>query len=237
MPYEQFSIGDFDAAKKEKSEKELQWEKKMEEINEITDAKGKGIDEGIKETVVAFHINELHTNDSCEGHFDRGSPAPYIEVTAPHRPETRFVGEKELYERIAEKYNISVDELLRSDNEKAWAEVQQALNKMEETQEYKEWNQKNEKLKNNILKLLDEFYDKRHVSPDTRLEVEDMVEGFRVHNGGEDYRIFIEMGGEGKNMRETLHDTEKIQLSERTARYKKEMKDFTEFLKKKYFEL
>lgn len=63
-----------------------------------------------------------------------------------------------------------------------------------------------------------------------------MAEGFRAHNGGEDYRIFIEMGGEGKNMRGTRNDKEKITLTERTIRYKKEMNDFTKFLKKKYFE-
>ena len=48
-------------------------------IDEITDALGKGIDEKVKGTV--YHLNRLGiiTISSCEGHLDRGLPHFWID--------------------------------------------------------------------------------------------------------------------------------------------------------------
>ncbi|MFQ5662180.1 MAG: hypothetical protein ACE5F2_02940 [Candidatus Paceibacteria bacterium] len=81
-----------------KSEKELAWEKKRKEIDEIIDIVGHKIDNGIKETVVAFDMNGLPTHNSCEGHIDHGFPYPFVEVTAG---EEKTKLEKKLKERRA----------------------------------------------------------------------------------------------------------------------------------------
>jgi hypothetical protein len=72
-----------------KSKKEIAWEKKLAEVDEITDRLGKGIDEKIKEPVAAFLIHGFTTSGSCEGHIaegyeeEHGLPYPWIEVYAP----------------------------------------------------------------------------------------------------------------------------------------------------------
>lgn len=51
-----------------------------------TDKLGLHIDEGIKEAVIGFNINDIPTSQSCEGHFHEkreGASYPWIEVYAP----------------------------------------------------------------------------------------------------------------------------------------------------------
>lgn len=70
----------------EKSEKEILWEKKRAEIDEIADRLGRGIDEKIKEAVTAFTVYEFSTSQSCEGHIrgeEEGEPYPWVEIDAP----------------------------------------------------------------------------------------------------------------------------------------------------------
>lgn len=53
-----------------KSEKEILWEQKKAEVDEIKDRLNLGIDEHIKEAVAAFRVHKFQTNQSCEGHLD-----------------------------------------------------------------------------------------------------------------------------------------------------------------------
>jgi hypothetical protein len=53
----------------ETSEKDRRLEELRREVDTIADGLGKGVDEGIKESVVAFMAHELPTSDSCEGHL------------------------------------------------------------------------------------------------------------------------------------------------------------------------
>src|SRR3989338_2088491 len=62
----------------------------------------------------------------------------------------------------------------------------------EETEEYKKWNKENEKLLAKGHNLLEEFYKERKVEPDVKLQIEEGVGNFRIHNGGEDYQPVIE---------------------------------------------
>ncbi|MDO8231861.1 MAG: hypothetical protein Q7T37_01495 [bacterium] len=73
---------------KQKSEKEIFWEQKVSRANEIVDGLGKGIDENIKDAIVAFSVHGFTTSASCEGHSgedpdDGNSPFPWIEVSVP----------------------------------------------------------------------------------------------------------------------------------------------------------
>src|SRR5579862_3856182 len=84
------------------AEKQVAWEAKRREIDQLIDGLGLGIDEGIKETVVAFNMLGLNTSGSCEGHLDHGLTTPWVDIEAPGRPETEFIGEMDVFQRTAD---------------------------------------------------------------------------------------------------------------------------------------
>jgi hypothetical protein len=56
------------------------WRKEEEEVGRTVDKRGRHVDAGIREAVAALHVFGLETDSSCEGHADRGTRAPYIDV-------------------------------------------------------------------------------------------------------------------------------------------------------------
>jgi hypothetical protein len=60
-----------------------------------------------------FNAVGLYTSGSCEGHFDHELLAPWIYVEAPNEPKERYIGENEIYRKVARKYNLKVEELRR----------------------------------------------------------------------------------------------------------------------------
>lgn len=214
--------------KAENWEKNLKLEEIRHEVENIGDRIGRPIDEGIRETVVMFKANELPTSDSCEGHVERGLPVPYIEVSALNQPEERFISQNEAFEKAAKKYNLTVEEAKTSKIDEAYWEAMKECSQNGETEEYKKWNKENEKLLAKGHTLLEEFYKERQVDPDVKLQIEEGIGNFRIHNGGEDYQPVIE------NERE-FSEEEKKARAEKLKKYRPEMKEFTEFLKKQYF--
>jgi len=174
-----------------KLEKEIEWEKKMEEVNEIADSLGKGVDEKIKESVCAFLVHEFTNRGSCEGHMDEegeeqhGLPYPWVEVYAPE-PEGLGDVEGEEKERLEQ-----------------------------------EWRIKNFEQQRKMMDFLEEFYKGREIPLNARLVFNGVgaFGGFRVQSFGAE-------------MTTILSPEEKRQ---KLALYQKEMRDFTEFLKSKYF--
>lgn len=215
--------------KTENQEKNLKLEEIKHEVENIGDRLGRPIDEGIRETVVMFKANELPTSDSCEGHVDRGLPVPYVEVSAPNEPQKRFIGQNEAFEKAAKKYNITLEEAKTSKIDEAYWEAMKECSQNEETEEYKKWNKENEKLLVKGRDLLEEFYKNRKVEPNVKLQIEEGVGNFRIHNGGEDYQPIIET-------KQEFSEEEKKMRAEKLEKYRPEMKEFTEFLKEKYFE-
>lgn len=59
------------------------WHTTAEQLRQITDALGKGIDPGIFDTVVALTVLGIPTVASCEGHLERAIAAPWIDVEPP----------------------------------------------------------------------------------------------------------------------------------------------------------
>lgn len=169
-----------------KSEKEIAWEKKLTEVNEIADRLGKGVDEKIKEPVAAFLIHEFTTSSSCEGHMakegeeEHGLPYPWIEVYAPE-PE-------------------------------GWQESEEKK---------REWTIENLKQQKKMMDFLEEFYKERETPFDARLTFDAVGKygGFRVQSFGAE-------------MYPMLTPEERKQ---KLAFYRKEMEDFTKFLKDKHF--
>jgi len=213
----------------EDQDKNLKLEEIRQEVENIGDRIGRPIDEGIRETVAMFKANELPTSDSCEGHVERGLPVPYVEVSAPNEPQERFVGQNEVFEKVAKKYNITPEEAKTSKIDEAYWEAMKECSQNEETEEYKKWNEENEKLLAKGQGLLEEFYKERQVEPNVKLQIEEGVGTYRIHNGGEDYQSIIEEEQE-------YSDEEKKVRSEKLEKYRSEMKEFTNFLKGKYFE-
>jgi len=67
------------------SEKDVVWAKAEEEVNNIIDGLGLGIDNNIKGVVASFRVHGFPTTGSCEGHPDdkeHGNDYPWIEICA-----------------------------------------------------------------------------------------------------------------------------------------------------------
>lgn len=52
----------------------------IDEVDQLTDGLGLGIDPGIKKAVVALRVWEFPTTGSCQGHLDWGLPFPWIDI-------------------------------------------------------------------------------------------------------------------------------------------------------------
>src|SRR5258708_4358945 len=66
----------------EQSEKQSRWDEAAKRIEKTIERLGLHIDEGIKEGVIALNVLDINTDASCEGHLDRGTGAPWIDVSA-----------------------------------------------------------------------------------------------------------------------------------------------------------
>ena len=197
------------------------------EIDKIVDAVGKGIDEEIKDTIIALNVAEFPTTASCQGHYGEepgGMGAPWVEIGASDEPEERFNNQNAIFQRVAEKYKMPLEELRRSFNPDAYWEAMKEASEQGETAEYQEWDKKNQELFKKAQNLLDEFYKDRKVDESLKIQLEEWVGGFRIHNGGEDY----------KDVEKNVSEEEKEAHKKRMETYRKEMKEFGEFLLDKF---
>jgi hypothetical protein len=221
---------------------------------------GDGIEPKIKDTIAYLNALGFNTYESCEGHVDHGDLSTYIGMKELEQPTWRFVGEKEAFEKSAEKYGVTVSEILeygrpkyevsdekfkmnRPKNEEqivtAMIEAYDGVPKDKETPEFVIWRAKTDELKEKLDVLVQEFYKERIVPDDVMLKLEtDNDPEFRssyqffLHNGGEDYGNHCD-----PDEREKLSDEEMNVLKKRLETRQNEMKEFTEFLKKKYNEI
>jgi len=214
-----------------------------------------GVDPGIQDAIAYLNALGFNTNESCEGHIDHGSLATRVGVEALGKPTWRFVGQKEIFEKVAlehgvtltevsehakPKYGIPEEDMVYPEN---WEELYAVENegwaltsREEETEEFKQWRSKTDELAEHLGELMREFYRERSAGEDIKLVVErhDDPElphqySFFLHNGGKNY---LEMADPDE--REKLSEEERNTLKARLEANQKEMKDFTEFLKKKY---
>jgi len=216
----------------ERKEKEEKLEKIRQDIEGWGDLNGMGIDEGIKETVIMCNALELPTSQSCEGHEERGLPAPWVDIEAENEPEPRFENEKETYEKIAKENNTTVEKI-KKDYEPGglyWKAQTEIATNNDETEEHKKWQKENIKLHKRVKGYLKEFYKDRSVKSDEKIKVDDHPSlGFRMHNGGENFDPVIE--DDKKPTKEQIQKNKK-----NLKRYRAEMNEFSKFLENKYFE-
>ena len=169
--------------KEEKSEKEIAWEQGRTEVDKLADKLGLGIDEKIKEAVVAFRIHGFSTSQSCEGHVGEeekhGASFPWIQIYT-QEPE-------------------------------GWKESEEKK---------REWTIENLTQQQKMTGYLDEFYQGRETPFDARLTFSGIgaFGGFRVQSFGAEMMMLL---------------TPEEQIK-KLGLYRKEMNDFTDFLKGKY---
>jgi hypothetical protein len=224
---ENFSNQNISSEREEDIRRKQVLAEKRIEIDKIVDAVGRGIDDEIKDTIIALNVAGIPSKSSCQGHYgedEGGMGAPWVEISAENEPEERFNNQAAIFQRIAEKYKIPLEELKRSFDPNAYWEAMKESSQQGETAEYQEWDKKNKELFKKAQNLLDEFYKDRQVDDNLKLQLEEWAGGFRVHNGGDDYRDLEE------NVSEEAKETHKKRLE----LYQGEMKNFANFLVRKF---
>lgn len=172
--------------------KKNRWSRIEIRVNSITDRLGLGIDNRIRESIVALQVLGFVTTASCEGHVKHGLAAPWINI-----------GKKVPREILIKKREAKG---YLNDND---AEKIRSVTK------------KNLKGQIRLMQLLDKFYEERKVSSDVRL----VINQFGIYGNS-----WLKSAGEVFQQIRPKERREK-----KLRRYQREMKDFTEFIKKKYF--
>lgn len=202
----------FNPEQNRNSQKQEEWNKTLKKIEKITDGLGMEIDPKIKETVGALNILGYSTTGSCEGHLNRGLLYPWVDIGDLLDSDERFQElSNKCFDKEKEEYN---DSLLTS----------------EELEEYnqkrKEVSASNKEEVKRLATLLDEFYiNKKHEL---------------VADGADD-----DWEGSWNTIRLEPHDardidakSENLSLEDKRKIlefYQREMLEFTNFLKDKYF--
>ncbi len=88
------------------AERLRRWKELEQQVEELADRLGLGIDEGIKEAVVALHAHGLETSQSCEGHDDHGEALPFVLVAA-EEPDDRQENEEHKRQWQAENERLA----------------------------------------------------------------------------------------------------------------------------------
>ena len=214
------------SANPEQKDKEERLEKIRSELENVTDAVGKHIDEGIKENVAVFNAVGIPTYQSCEGHenTEEGRPYPWMAIADGNEPEERYVGEREAFEKAAEEHNVPLNDLVkRFEPNDVWNKVMDEIMPRGETTEYSEWTERNYIFYEYTGKLLDEFYKGRTVGADVQL--------VRVLGAGNEFEVHSEQTVDF----DELSEAEKQNVLAKLPVRQKEMAEFTEFLRKYYF--
>lgn len=139
------------------TEKEAKLEEIRKKVNECVDKLGKGIDDGIKESIVMFSAFDINTTASCEGHPDHGTggPFPFIDVEA-----------KDVWKLDKRLEEIKGNEI---EEEKIISEIER----------------KNLEERKKLMPYLDEFYKNRDVPYDKKLIIQSLARGWsRIESQG-----------------------------------------------------
>jgi hypothetical protein len=160
-------------------EKRRQWDKIVAQVDSFRDKLGEGVDQGIRETVAAFISAGVHATGSCEGHFERGELAPYIDVETP-----------------------DIDEL--EEREQGLPDGSEEHQRL-----IREIRRKNLKERAKVLEILKRFYHDRRVSVDRRLIVNPGARGWsRIESQGvslQEARSDVERARELSGYQEEMH--------------------------------
>jgi hypothetical protein len=210
------------------SVKEKIWREKIEQVGNRHDRAGGEMDRGIIESMVALNIHGIPTEQSCEGHLDHGIPSPWIAIEAVNRPTERYSDQNKIYQEVALKHGISVEELRDGKHEQEWREACIASETSGETETWELWQEKNAELRKQVEELVQKYESQRTEESSSVMSLTPGRGTFRIFTGGEDYKL------RGKAIKE-FSEAEREAISLRLRDHQAEMQRFTEFLKQKYF--
>lgn len=186
------------------SSKEQQWQQMAERIARVTDGLGKGVDNGIKDTVIVLNLLRIHTTASCEGHLEWGTCAPWvdIDVSGLHEEDQRYLTAMKDAQKQRESGQLPKEEVRQ-----LFAEVHQLR---------KEAKQKHLEERRKVIPYLTAFYQTHVVAYDRQLIVWGLGLGTtRIESLGADFQEVTPL------------ETRLQKLEE----YQEEMRAFTEFLR------
>jgi hypothetical protein len=190
-----------------KEKKDALWQKMHGELIQITDGLGKPPDSGIMETIVGLNVLGITTRQSCEGHTNWGTGAPWVDVeaTGTHIAEL----EREALAAWEKATNLDREHAPEEELDKVFAEANQARRRVQV---------EHLRVAQHVVSLLDEFYKTRQVLFDQRLVM--TYGATRLESQGAAFQ--------------TLADPELKQ--QKLLEYQDEMNAFTEFVKGKFYE-
>ncbi|MGV8125399.1 MAG: hypothetical protein AB2L14_37110 [Candidatus Xenobiia bacterium LiM19] len=224
-------------------QRESQWSAKQKEIDRLADGLGMGLDDGIKNAVIALQVNGFETRQSCEGHIDWGCGAPWIDIEDPDAPGplfgqkgnsifimNRFNGHEEAFRRVASENGITVEELMDRKNFDRYSglrrEAETSVFGNAETAEFSAWRQRNRELRKDMDALLEEYYTAKNVPESQRIQF--------LKCGDDSFRIYTGTEKDLFRDRKSMSDSDKQALGERLAEYRKAMAEFTSFMKERF---
>jgi hypothetical protein len=185
------------------------------------DGLGLGIDPGIKKAVIVLNLLGFKTEGSCQGHIDWGLPYPWIDFnTQDEEINALHIKRQDIYKLIDEKEaeiqkkhpHLSLGQALRKEQSKEVTALYKQRHLLNDTMD------KLSKLKLLPLNnLMTEFYKKHSIDRDKMLAFHSLN---RIHSLGGDWQI-------------TRDDNERLR---KLKEYQEEMKSFTDFLTRHYFE-
>lgn len=201
--------------------KQLKWQQIGNEVENIKDRLGKGVDENIKSAVISLRANGFSTDGSCEGHLDRAHPWPWVDVVSPL---SESLGSDQRYKEFGEKYRIFIkggEAMSKEDN----LEMESLINKQK---------QENEKEYERLQKLLTEFYsiqskqNKRNLNNIAKLGIQ--------KGPWNQSRLQPNEAPNFISPQESQKLYPNREKEERLILYRQEIEKFSEFLKDKFFD-
>lgn len=202
--------------------RQQQWEEMAQEVDTWGDGLGSGLDEKIKDPVIALNLIGIASEQSCEGHLDWGLPYPWIQFVTdlPEMEEARKAMDAIVAELLIEESN-----LLAQFPDKSWEEI----DLLPEAEKYmklvSEWYGLDFKVEGAmavhlepLYKLLEKFYESKTSVVYDRVLV--------IINDGL-YRLCS--NGAGRQAGRSSEERE-----QKLKEYQQEMQDFSDFLKDSY---
>ena len=207
---------------KNKDPKQELWDRTQQEVESIGDRLGMGIEENIKETVIALKVCGFGTTGSCEGHIDWGFPYPWIDVESLQAETNSIIGGR--YDTLRNKFKDIEDVNNQNPSEKEEFEELQILQRKEV--------EDNEVVCQRLNQLLQEFYEQFPNNTVSKLV---------INKGPWNQSRLQPEGGQLRGLKakkqydEYLSTLSNEEKEKKLIEYREEMKKFTDFIKFKFF--
>ena len=190
--------------------KEQRWQEMYTRVARMKDKLGKEVDPGIAETVVVLNLLGITTTQSCEGHLDHGTGAPWVDIEDTNASE-RSSEVNRLFQQALQLQRKQAQ--ITNETVRLFDEAHQAKRDVKCL---------HLAIRQKLLNYLASFYEHQQVPFDVRLVIQsrDTTGRTRLESQGADFQETASL------------EQRRLKL---TA-YQEEMRRFTLFLKQQYFQ-